>query len=90
MILGSAHYHAKDLIERLKEAEKKGYPVYPAQGLCGGCDLIIADKKDPLDVSALIKSLEGAAKDNLPLYTVDGPCGACDVPLPPPFIKIPS
>ena len=77
----SHHYHAQDLIERLKAAEKKGLPVYQAQGPCGGCDLVIPLKEKPINVGKLIKSLEAAAvkQANAPLYPAEGPCGGCDL-----------
>ena len=75
------HYHAQDIIKRLNAAKEKGLPVYPAQGPCGGCDIVIQIKEDPMDIDKLIKSLSKVAEANAPLYPAEGPCGGCDLVL---------
>ncbi len=73
------HEHAAIVLERLKKAYKKGLPVYPGKGPCGGCDLVIPEDPKPIDVKKMISKLKTAAGANEPVYAAEGPCGACDV-----------
>ncbi len=74
------HFHVKDLMEALSDAERKKTPVYAAPGPCGGCDLVIKPKE--LDIHELMRKLSDA--DPLrPVYPCESaPCGGCDICLP--------
>ncbi len=73
------HFHANDLIKVLEEAMEQDLPVYAAEGPCGGCDLVILKKPEPLKFEDIKKKLVEAAKKNLAVYPAKGSCGACDV-----------
>ena len=73
------HFHANDLLQMLKDAKDKKLPVYAAEGPCGGCDLVIPKKSDPLNIEDIEKKLDEAATENLAVYPAKGSCGACDV-----------
>jgi hypothetical protein len=74
------HYHVKDLMEALSDAQTKRSPIYAALGPCGGCDLVIEPKE--LDISSLMRKL--SALDPLkPVYPCESaPCGGCDLCIP--------
>lgn len=74
------HYHVRDLMEALQNAQRTEKPVYVAEGPCGGCDLIIDPK--PIDVKRLIQRLM-VANPLKPVYPCESaPCGGCDLCLP--------
>lgn len=74
------HYHVKDLMEALSDAQTKKSPVYAAPGPCGGCDLIIKPKE--LDIGKIMRKLK-AADPLRPVYPCESaPCGGCDLILP--------
>jgi hypothetical protein len=62
-----------DIKNILYAAEMHNYPVYPAKGPCGGCDLVIKPKiqgKGPCGACDVIKP---------PKLQGKGPCGGCDI-----------
>jgi hypothetical protein len=72
IVKGAEKLDLSELKTLIFAAEHHSYPIYPAEGPCGGCDLILVPNdvaEGPCGGCDLIK----------PKNVAEGPCGGCDV-----------